>query len=59
VSVGALGVTHLPYSMLIKIQGGLVIFDKEGNARYAYEEETGTPLDIGDIVAALKKIRDE
>lgn len=57
--MGALGVTHLPYSMLIKIQGGLVIFDKEGNARYAYEEETGTPLDIGDIVAALKKIRDE
>lgn len=41
------------------MQGGVVIFDKEGNARYAYEEETGTPLDIDVLVAALKKIRDE
>eukprot|EP00804_Cyclotella_cryptica_P023214 CCRYP_000398-RA/>CCRYP_000398-RA protein AED:0.37 eAED:0.37 QI:0/0/0/1/1/0.5/2/0/60 len=41
------------------IQGGVVIFDKMGQARYAYEEETGSPLDIEDILAALKAIRDE
>ncbi|KAL7484051.1 hypothetical protein ACHAW6_009696 [Cyclotella cf. meneghiniana] len=41
------------------IQGGLVVFDREGKVRYAYEENTGTPLDIEDILAALKAIRDE
>ena len=47
------------FLLLRQVQGGVVIFDKEGNARYAYEEDTGTPLDMDDIVSALKKIRDE
>lgn len=38
------------------IQGGLIIFDKEGNARYAYEEIIGDELMIDDIVAALEDI---
>lgn len=38
------------------IQGGLIIFDKEGNARYAYEEIIGDELIIDDIVAALEDI---
>eukprot|EP00956_Cyclotella_meneghiniana_P045021 scaffold349941_cov103-Cyclotella_meneghiniana.AAC.1 len=41
------------------IQGGIIIFDKEGKVRCAYEEEIGTPLDINDLVSALEKIRDE
>mmetsp|Transcript_17264 Transcript_17264/g.28243 ORF Transcript_17264/g.28243 Transcript_17264/m.28243 type:complete len:137 (-) Transcript_17264:150-560(-) len=38
------------------IQGGLIIFDKEGNARYAYEEIIGDELEIDDIVAALEDV---
>ena len=38
------------------IQGGLVVFDKEGNVRYAYEEIIGDELVIDDIVAALNDI---
>ena len=40
-------------------EGGVVIFDKEGNIRYVYEEETGIPLDMDNIVSALKKIRND
>lgn len=39
------------------IQGGLIIFDSSGQARYAYEEEIGKELVIGDIVAALKAVQ--
>lgn len=38
------------------IQGGLIIFDKEGNVRYAYEEIIGDELMIDDIVAALDDV---
>ena len=38
------------------IQGGLIIFDKDGNVRYAYEEIIGDELDIDDIVAALQEV---
>ncbi len=38
------------------IQGGLIIFDKEGCARYAYEEIIGDELVIDDIVAALEDV---
>lgn len=38
------------------IQGGLIIFDKGGTARYAYEESIGDELVIDDIVAALEDI---
>lgn len=41
------------------IQGGLIIFDKAGKARYAYEENVGEELVMEDIVAALKALQSE
>mmetsp|Transcript_23868 Transcript_23868/g.34097 ORF Transcript_23868/g.34097 Transcript_23868/m.34097 type:complete len:137 (-) Transcript_23868:1558-1968(-) len=41
------------------IQGGLIVFDKEGKARYAYEEIIGDELVIDDIVAALKDVAND
>lgn len=40
------------------VQGGVIIFDKNGLAKYAYEEETGKELNMDDIVAALKAVAD-
>lgn len=39
------------------VQGGIVVFDKEGKARFAYKEEVGKELVIEDIVAALKAVQ--
>ncbi|KAL7444370.1 hypothetical protein ACHAXH_009970 [Discostella pseudostelligera] len=41
------------------IQGGIIIFDKHGNARYAYREETGSEVPIHDIISAVKMVRGE
>lgn len=41
------------------IQGGLIIFDKHGKAKYAYEEETGKELVMEDIIAALKAMQSD
>jgi len=41
------------------IQGGIVIFDNKGNARYAYEEIIGDELVIDDIVAALEDVAND
>ena len=38
------------------VQGGIIIFDNSGKAKYAYEEETGKEVPIDDIVAALKAV---
>lgn len=38
------------------VQGGIIIFDTDRNARFAYEEETGKELNIEDIVASLKAL---
>eukprot|EP01083_Nonionella_stella_P059750 156418_1 len=38
------------------VQGGVIIFGKDGVAKFAYEEETGKELVMEDIVAALKKV---
>jgi hypothetical protein len=38
------------------IQGGILIFDKEGKIQYAYEEAIGDELDMDDIRAALKAV---
>ena len=39
------------------VQGGVIIFDKNGKAVYAYEEEIGSELNMDDIVAALKAVQ--
>lgn len=41
------------------VQGGIIIFDKHGKARYAHEEETGKELDMEGIVASLKTLRSD
>ena len=41
------------------IQGGILVFDKEGKIQYAYEEAIGDELDVDDIVAAIKAVRGE
>lgn len=38
------------------VQGGIIIFDKDGKARYAQEEQIGTELNMEDIVGSLKAI---
>ena len=39
------------------VQGGLIIFDTNGKAVYAYEEEIGSELKMEDIVAAVKAVQ--
>jgi hypothetical protein len=41
------------------VQGGLIIFDKAGDAVYAYEEEIGSELVLEDIITALKAVQAE
>lgn len=41
------------------VQGGIIIFDKTGKARYAYREETGFEVPVDDIVAAVKMVKSE
>lgn len=41
------------------VQGGVVLFDRDGKARYAYREETGRELPFDDIAAAALAIREE
>lgn len=39
------------------LQGGIILFDKNGQARYAYREETGFEVPVDDIVAAVETIK--
>lgn len=41
------------------VQGGIIIFDKNGKARYAYREETGFEVPINDIIAAVRSVKKE
>ena len=41
------------------VQGGIVLFDKNGKARYAYREETGSEVPIQDVIAAVKMIKSD
>ena len=41
------------------VQGGMVVFDKQGDARAVYLEETGREPPMDDILAALKAIQAE
>jgi hypothetical protein len=39
------------------VQGGIIVFGKDGKAKYAYEEETGSEIPIDDILASLNAVR--
>lgn len=41
------------------LQGGIIIFDKDGRARYAYREETGYEVPVDDVAAAAEAVRRE
>jgi hypothetical protein len=41
------------------VQGGIIIFNRKGEAMYAYEEETGSPLPVDDIMAAVNAVKFE
>ena len=41
------------------VQGGVIIFDATGKARFAYREETGSEVPVEDIIAVLKELRAE
>lgn len=39
------------------VQGGIIIFDSDGKAQCAYEEETGKELNMEEIVAGLVAVQ--
>jgi sensor domain CHASE-containing protein len=41
------------------VQGGVLVFDKQGELRYAYNEETGTELNMEDVQDAIDSVRKE
>lgn len=41
------------------VQGGVIIFDATGKARFAYREETGSEIPVEDIVAVVRELRAE
>ena len=40
------------------VKGGIILFDKYGIAKFAYEEESGSELPIDEIRKALQAIKD-
>lgn len=38
------------------VLGGIIIFGKDGNAKFAYQEETGREIPVDDILAAVDSI---
>ena len=36
--------------------GGIIVFGKDGEPKYAYPEITGSPLETDDILAALRDV---
>ena len=41
------------------VQGGVLVFDKQGELRYAYNEETGSELNMEDMQDAIDSVRKE
>jgi hypothetical protein len=39
------------------VQGGIIIFGKDGKPKYSYEEETGSEIPSDDIIAALNAVK--
>jgi len=40
-------------------QGGVIVFDKNGQARYAYQERTGEELPVDEILDAVQAVRQD
>lgn len=40
------------------VQGGIIIFGKDGKAKYCYEEETGSEVPVNDILAAVYAVKE-
>jgi len=40
------------------VQGGVLVFDKEGNLAYAYEEKIGNELELDVLVAATRALKE-
>ena len=41
------------------VQGGVIIFDASGTARFAYREEIGSEIPVEDIIAVVMELRKE
>jgi hypothetical protein len=41
------------------VKGGIIVFDKRGKPRYAYQEEMGIDLPVQDLLSALESMRRE
>lgn len=41
------------------VQGGVIVFGKDGKQRYVYEEDTGSEIPIDDILAAVNAVKEE
>jgi len=41
------------------VQGGVIVFGKDGKPKYAYEEVTGDELPVADILAAAMAVKEE
>jgi hypothetical protein len=41
------------------VQGGIIVFGKDGKAKYAYEEETGSEVPVDDLLASLRAVQEE
>jgi len=39
------------------VQGGVIVFGRDGTAKYAYKEETGTELPVSDILSAVEAVK--
>lgn len=39
------------------VQGGVIVFGKDGEAKFAYREETGSPMPIDELLAAVEAVR--
>jgi hypothetical protein len=41
------------------VQGGVIIFGKDGAPKYVYEEDTWNEMPVNDIIAAVNAVREE
>jgi hypothetical protein len=41
------------------VQGGIILFDREGYPKYVYQEETGSDIPIVDLLLAVQALKKE